>query len=277
MNLDAIRRKIDALDTKIVALLNRRLALAAAIGRLKRRRGDSIYVAEREDQVLRKVRARNRGPLKDAALRAIYREVMSASIALEKPLLIAYLGPKAASTHEAAMKKFGASVNYRALTTVGGIFTAVEKGKADYGVIPIENSAGRSVRDALDAFVDSDLKIVAQIHLDDSGAAMRFFVIGRRPSGRVGGGRDLTGFLVSLGDKEASHSGALLHALAPLAGRGAILAEIGSGPSKKRPEDHYVFVEVTGHHDDLAVQAAVKRLRKRCPLVKWLGSYPSAS
>jgi chorismate mutase / prephenate dehydratase len=133
MDLKTLRDRIDRLDTRMVDLLNRRLALAAQIGKLKRSNDGRIFVAEREDQVLRKVCAQNQGPLKDAALRAIYREVMSAAIALEKPLLIAYLGPEATNTHQAAMKKFGASVDYHGMATIADIFTAVEKGEADYG------------------------------------------------------------------------------------------------------------------------------------------------
>jgi len=162
MDIDTLRQKIDRLDTRLVELLNQRLSLAADIGRLKRSKDGRIFVAEREDRVLHKVCGQNQGPMKDAALRAIYREVMSAAIALEKPLFIAYLGPEATNTHQAAIKKFGASVDYHGMATIGDIFTAVEKGEADYGVIPIENSTEGSVRDALDQFVDSDLKVVAQ-------------------------------------------------------------------------------------------------------------------
>ena len=96
-------------------------------------------------------------------------QIMSAAIALEKPLLVAYLGPEASNTHTAAIKKFGASVDYHAMGTIEDIFTAVEKGEADNAVIPIENSTEGSVREALDSFVESDLKIVGQIHLDQAG------------------------------------------------------------------------------------------------------------
>jgi len=140
MDIDTLRQKIDRLDTRLVELLNQRLSLAADIGRLKRSKDGRIFVAEREDRVLHKVCGQNQGPMKDAALRAIYREVMSAAIALEKPMFIAYLGPEATNTHQAAIKKFGASVDYHGMATIGDIFTAVEKGEADYGVIPIENS-----------------------------------------------------------------------------------------------------------------------------------------
>ena len=166
MSLEPIRTKIDAIDLQLVELINERLGLAAEIGKVKRSQGGQIYVAEREDAVMRKVTGRNQGPIKNEALRAIYREIMSAAIALEKPLVIAYLGPEASNTHAAAMKKFGASVDYHPMATVGDIFTAVEKGETDYAVIPIENSTEGSVREALDSFVESDLKIVAQLYLE---------------------------------------------------------------------------------------------------------------
>ena len=359
MDLGPIRDKIDQLDKQLVELLNQRLALAAEIGKVKRSQGGQIYVAEREDAVFRKVTGQNSGPIKHEALRAIYREIMSATIALEKPLMIAYLGPEASNTHSAALKKFGASVDYHAMATVHDIFTAVEKGETDYAVIPIENSTEGSVREALDSFVESDLKIVAQIYLEISHALIsksplesiervyskdqalaqcrhwlqrhlphaqlidapstsravqrakeeagtaavagelaaehygvpvvarniqdradnttRFFVIGRKPSGPVGGGKDITSLLVSLGDEAASHSGALLKMLMPLAERGINLSKIESRPSKKRPWDYFFFLDVTGHYEDENMRAAIAELRKFCPLVKWLGSYPSAS
>ena len=359
MSLEPIRQKIDELDRELVRLINQRLGLAAEIGKIKRSQGGQIYVAEREDAVLRKVTGQNDGPIKHEALQAIYREIMSAAIALEKPLLIAYLGPEASNTHAAAMKKFGASVSYHAMATIGDIFTAVEKGETDYAVIPIENSTEGSVRETLDSFVESDLKIVAQIHLeiahalisksplddiqrvyskdqalaqcrnwlqrhvphaqlvdapstsravqvarDEAGAAAiaselaaehygvpvverniqdkadnttRFFVLGKKPSGAVGGGKDVTSFIVSLGDEAASHSGALLKMLMPLAERGINLSKIESRPSKKRPGDYYFFIDVTGHYEDANMKAALAELKKFCPMVKWLGSYPAAS
>ncbi len=93
----------------------------------------------------------------------------------------------------------------------------------------------------------------------------------------MGGGKDVTSFLISLGDEAAAHSGALLKMLMPLAERGINLSKIESRPSKRRPWDYYFFIDVTGHHDDEAMKAAVADLRRTCPLVKWLGSYPAAS
>ena len=352
MDLEPIRAQIDGLDKQIVELLNRRLELAAEIGKLKRSKGAPVYVAEREDAVFRRIAALNRGPIKEEALRAIYREVMSAAIALEKPLVVAYLGPEASNAHAAAMRKFGASVGYQGVATVADLFTTVEKGESDYAVVPVENSTEGSVREALDCFVASDLKIVTQVHLEIShalisrspleritkvyskdqalaqcrawlqrhvpGAALveasstsravqiaageagaaaiagelaaehygvpvlarniqdkadnttRFFVLGRRPSGAVGNGKDVTSLLVSLGDEAASHSGALLRMLMPLAERGINLSKIESRPSKKRPWDYYFFLDVTGHHEEPRMREALAELRKFCPLVKWL-------
>ena len=102
-------------------------------------------------------------------------------------------------------------------------------------------------------------------------------MIGRQPSGAVGGGKDITSLLVSLGDEAASHSGALLKMLMPLAERGINLSKVESRPSKKRPWDYYFFLDVTGHYEDANMKAALSELKKFCPLVKWLGSYPSVS
>ena len=100
----------------------------------------------------------------------------------------------------------------------------------------------------------------------------------RAPVGHdVGGGRDMTSFLVFLGDEAGSHSGSLLKMLMPLADRGVNLTKIESRPNKRRPWEYYFFIDVTGHYQDESTQAALAELRKFCPLVKWLGSYPVAS
>ena len=121
------------------------------------------------------------------------------------------------------------------------------------------------------------MPIVERNIQDKADNTTRFFVIGRKPSGPVGNGKDVTSLLVSLGDEAASHSGALLKMLMPLAERGINLSKIESRPSKKRPWDYYFFLDVTGHYEDAAMKAALAELKKFCPLVKWLGSYPSAS
>ncbi|MBL9219783.1 MAG: prephenate dehydratase [Opitutaceae bacterium] len=352
--LARVRNQIDALDREIVERLNTRLKCAQQIGEIKRGAKTRIYVAEREADVLRRVSAANRGPLKPAALQAIYREIMSAALALEKPLCVAYLGPEATNTHAAALRKFGSSVDYRPMATIADIFTAVEKGEADYGVVPVENSTEGAVRDSLDLFVETPLKIVAELHQEiehtllsrsplakikkvyskdqalaqcrrwlqrnlpharlvdvdstalgvqvaarEKGAAAiaprlagerygvpvaathiqdlknntsRFVFLGREASGSAGSGHDKTSLLVSLHHEP----GALLHALQPFNRRKLNLTRIESRPSRLKPWDYIFFLDVKGHYEDPQMQAALKELSRKCPLVKWLGSYPVA-
>lgn len=165
MDLNNIREQIDALDDRLIALLNERADLVHDVGQIKKRDGGSIYAPEREDQLLRALVAKSHGRLPENAIRAIYREIISASYALEKGLTIAYFGPAGTYTHEAARQKFGASVEYLPESSITDVFNAVARGRADYGVVPIENSTEGVVNHTLDVFVDSPLKICAQIHL----------------------------------------------------------------------------------------------------------------
>ncbi len=166
MNLESLRRKIDKVDKKIVEALNIRAKITVEIARIKNKLGKSIYSPDREREVLRKVTAANKGILNPAAIEAIYREIMSCSLALEKSLGIAYLGPQATFTHLAALKRFGQQVNYITCQSITDVFLEVERGTADYGVVPIENSIEGAVTHTLDMFMDTDLKICAQILLD---------------------------------------------------------------------------------------------------------------
>jgi chorismate mutase / prephenate dehydratase len=163
MNLSELRSKIDGLDQKIIQLLNERTSLALEVGKLKSETGKEIYAPERESQIYRKIDEDAKGPLPKDALKAIYREIMSAALALEKPLTIAYLGPEATFTHLASLSKFGSSVSYFPASSINQVFNEVERKQADYGVIPIENSIEGAVSHSLDMFFDSDLKICSEI------------------------------------------------------------------------------------------------------------------
>lgn len=168
MALQHYRNKIDQLDVKIVALINERAKISLSIGHEKNKSGQPIYVPARELEVLKRVKELNKGPMKAEAFEAIYREVMSASIALEKPLNIAYMGPEATFSHLAALKRFGSSVAHVSCDNVGDVFQRVVNGGADYGVVPIENSIEGVVTNTMDILVETDLKICAQILLDVS-------------------------------------------------------------------------------------------------------------
>ncbi len=165
-DLEALRGKIDGLDRQIIGLLNERVKLAREVGRVKAETGSEIYVPSREEEVIQKLAAVSEGPLDEKAVRAIYRQIISAAIALERPITIAYLGPEATFTHQAAMKNFGESLAYQPYETIPGVFEAVEQREADYGVIPIENSSEGAVSHSYEMLVETDLKIVAQVYLE---------------------------------------------------------------------------------------------------------------
>lgn len=165
MSLQEHRQAIDRLDKKIVALLNERTKHVLEIGVIKIQAGEEIYAPHRELAVLERICKLNEGPITNESLRAIYREVMSSALSLEKSMTIAYFGPEATFTHQAAIRRFGSSLNYTPHKTIADVFTEVAKGRADYGVVPIENSTEGVVTHTLDMFVDSELKIVAQIVL----------------------------------------------------------------------------------------------------------------
>jgi chorismate mutase / prephenate dehydratase len=116
--------------------------------------------------------------------------------------------------------------------------------------------------------------VLAKNIQDKNDNTTRFFVVGKKASGPVGGGRDLTSLVISLGEEAAAHSGSLLKMLMPFGQRGINLSKVESRPSKKRPWDYLFFIDVTGHYDDPAMKEAIAELKKFCPLVKWLGSYP---
>ena len=168
MTIERLRRRIDLIDAKILDLLNARAKVTLDIGKAKARSGRSVYVPEREKGVYDRLVSRNKGPITEGSVRAIFREVMSASLSLEKPLTIAYLGPELTFTHMAGMKKFGMSVDYKSCETISDVFAEVEKKRADYGVVPIENSIEGAVNHTLDMFVDSDLRICSEVFLEIS-------------------------------------------------------------------------------------------------------------
>lgn len=163
MNLKDLRQKIDELDRKIIQLLNDRTGLVQEIGKLKSKEGRSVYAPDRETEIYQKIDEIAKGPLPRESLKAIYREVMSAALALERPLTIACLGPEATFTHLASLSKFGASVKYVPAGTISEVFQEVDQKRADYGVIPVENSIEGAVSHSLDRFIDSDLKICSEI------------------------------------------------------------------------------------------------------------------
>lgn len=163
MSLNNLRKKIDSIDKRIIELLNDRALISKSIGEKKLKDNKSIYSPSREKEVLERIKKLNKGPMSQEAFEAVYREIMSCSLSLEKPLVIAYLGPEGSFTHMAANKKFGSQVTYASCTSISEVFLKVERGDCDYGVVPVENSTEGAVTHTFDILVDSDLKICAQV------------------------------------------------------------------------------------------------------------------
>ncbi|MEI8176472.1 MAG: prephenate dehydratase [Candidatus Omnitrophota bacterium] len=168
MDLTHLRKKIDTIDQRIVRDLNERARVSIEIGKQKRAHGASTYSPDRESAVYQRALSKNKGPLSDRSVRAIYREIMSGALSLEGPLSIAYLGPAATFTHLASIKKFGSSVEYLPVNSITDVFAEVEKGRAGYGVVPIENSTEGAISHTLDMFIESELKICSEISLEIS-------------------------------------------------------------------------------------------------------------
>jgi chorismate mutase/prephenate dehydratase len=163
--LEACRARLDELDRKLVELLNERARVSLRVGELKAADGSRVYAPEREAQVLRNVEAAGAGPLPAQALRDIWTEILSSSRALQRRLRIAFLGPVGSFGHEAAVRRFGHSVELVACATNPDVIHTIERGQADYGVVPVENSIDGGIDAALDTLVDARVSASAEIQL----------------------------------------------------------------------------------------------------------------
>ena len=160
-----IRSKIDLIDNQLLKLINRRGELAIKIGQEKSRKNSSkhFHVPHRERAIIERIRQNNKGPLPGESLESVFREIFSATLALEKPLRIGFLGPKTTFSHQAAIKQFGYSSELIPTPDIESVFRQVEQGNCDYGVVPIENSIEGVINLTLDCFVDSPLLICGEI------------------------------------------------------------------------------------------------------------------
>ncbi|MEJ7622292.1 MAG: prephenate dehydratase [Aquificaceae bacterium] len=166
-DLKELRKEIDAIDEEILKLLNQRAKLAKRAGEIKKSMGLEVHVPEREREIINRIIRLNKElygeEFPTEAVVHIYREIISACLSLEKELKIAYLGPKATFTHQAALEYFGFSAHYVPVSTIGDVFREVETGRVDYGVVPVENTTEGVVNYTLDMFLESDLRIVGEV------------------------------------------------------------------------------------------------------------------
>lgn len=161
-NIPRLRKEIDEIDKELVTLLNRRAAFVMEVGKAKAAENREFYAPEREREIYRRIEGLNKGPFPTKALKDVFREIMSASLALERPVRVAFLGPPATFTHQACLERFGMGSVFSPKKDIPEVFDDVEKGRSDFGVVPIENTTEGVVSHTLDMFVTSDLKICAE-------------------------------------------------------------------------------------------------------------------
>jgi chorismate mutase/prephenate dehydratase len=161
--LQGLRQRIDEIDDTILGLLNRRAEIVTGIGRIKRQEQAHAHAPGREQEILDRLERQNPGPFSNEGVRAVFREIMSASLALEQPIKVAYLGPQGTFTHMACLKQFGASAAAVPVNGIKDVFSEVERSRADYGVVPIENSTEGVVTHTLDLLAESQLKIAGEV------------------------------------------------------------------------------------------------------------------
>lgn len=353
-SIDALRAHIDRIDEKLLALLNQRARLAVQVGQRKHSAQASIYSPAREKRIYQRLAAANGGPLTADSLRPIFREIISACLSLEKQLQVAFLGPFGTFSHQAAREQFGARSLLKPVDAIADVFEEVEHARADYGIVPVENSTEGMVAATLDRFVASPLSIEAEVLLrveqclltktgtatrirrivshpqslgqcrrwlaqhypgvpqveaasnahaaevacrDDRVAAIagraaaehyglrvvaaniqdlahnctRFLVLGRDGAGKPSGD-DKTSLLLSV----PHEAGALHRVLKPFADTHVSISTIESRPLKERAWEYLFFLDLVGHVHEPRVERALAALRKRCLLLKVLGSYPAA-
>ncbi len=163
---DELREEIDRIDNTILDLLNKRASMVIEIGKAKAVTNSDFYVPERESAIYERLLKQNKGPFPNHAIKPVFREIISASLSLEMPLKVAFLGPKATFTHLACVKQFGFSATILPQKDISDVFDEVERGKAEYGIVPIENTTEGVVSHTLDMFVDSNLKINGEVLLE---------------------------------------------------------------------------------------------------------------
>jgi chorismate mutase / prephenate dehydratase len=166
MGLDEWRARIDEIDRQLLRLLSQRAELSLEIGRAKRESGEPVLVPQREQEILEELARLNPGPLSARAIRAIWSEVLSASRCLQRPFRVSYLGPPGTNTHLAALRHFGSSAEFLPVRGIAEVFEEVERGRAEVGLVPIENSTEGVVNHTLDGLIDSELLICGEVSLE---------------------------------------------------------------------------------------------------------------
>jgi chorismate mutase/prephenate dehydratase len=304
-NLPELRNQIDALDRELLKLLNQRARVAEEVGELKRREGSPFFRPDRVAAVIEKIQQANTGPLKNEHVTAIWREIMSACLALETPMRVAYLGPAGTFSEQAALQFFGASIEHVACSSIDEVFRATASGSAGYGVVPVENSTEGVVSRSLDLFLNSPLHIVGETSLmvrhnllrlsdslegeragvqfglhnaahaiqDDAFNRTRFAVVclPQTLSSPPASGKDCISLIVSVPNRP----GAVHDILGPLKTHGVSMTRFESRPARSGQWEYYFYIDLQGHTSQPHVSAALTELQQLCAFFKVLGTYPA--
>lgn len=269
--IDSLRARIDAVDRKLIALLSERGTLVEEVGRRKRKLGLTFHQPGRERAVLDRMVAANEGPYPDEAIEGVFREVMSASLALESPLAVAAGDADALA---AARRRFGSSARVSKEAGPVEALDAVARGFAAYAVVSVEDGKGGFRGSALDAIAEADLPVTGEIVVSAKGVTTRSLVAGGEepdPSGE-----DLTSTVVVPRDEP----GAIANVLSVFGRHGVNLRRLSAGParasvrSRRAGWSYQFFVDLEGHREDSTLSKALAELAKGGALVRVLGSYP---
>lgn len=259
MNLDALRLKIDAIDDKIVALINERCKIASEVGAWKKQRAHAIYVPEREKQLFERLHAKNEGPISSSALRSIYREIISGAIALEKPLKIIYFKSMENSAN-AARETFGDSAKYIPSDSMDEILNKLEKEDIDYGVIPLIDQNGHFAKEIISDLIKHDeIKICAERIGNVDGSNGSYLIIGLQET--VPSIEDRTAVAIKGINHTESYSETIDSRLNIFT-----LSELNC-------ETPTIFIEFSGHPANKETKKALSKL-EHLGTVKILGGYP---
>ena len=247
--LSQLRDRIDAIDEAVLQLLNERARLAQAIGHLK---NGTIYRAEREAQVVRRLQGANPGPLPAESISVLFKEIMSACRALEQPLSVAYLGPQGTFSEAATVKHFGHAAS-----------------NAEAARMAAENPEAAAIAGEL-AAEHYELKIVARDIEDEPNNTTRFLVLGLEDA--APSGRDKTSLVLAT----MNRPGSLMELLAPLARHDIGLSKLESRPARNGAWEYVFYVDIDGHRRDPNIKKALHAVEAHCTFLKVLGSYPVA-
>ena len=301
IDLEELRSRIDSLDKTLVEVLGARAKLVVEVGRTKRSDGTPIYAPDREKRVLERALERHRefdGPLPDRTIEAIYRELMSGSFSLELPLKIGYLGPPGTFSHVAAVSHFGSSVELVELPAIDSVFEEVAAGRANYGLVPYENSVGGSVTDTLDSFREHQVTIYAEAQIEVNQCLLancsfdEITEIHSKPQAFAQCRRWLQDRLphveciprasTAMAVQEASETPGVAAVGSSFAGEllGVnVLCERISDKANNITRflvnwQYTFFIDALGHRDDESMERAITAASQHCVEMKVLGSYP---